>query len=194
MAEDNPVGEAFVKRIAFIIIVLAAACGDSTGPEQGGEVTFSYAGAVAGQFAARGSFHDARSPTAEMAYGLPADSTGRAVFVLAQEAGGAYFTLVVPAVTGTFACADQPMEPDCPLDAALTVLVEPERARQYRSVSGSVTVTSASDERIRGTFAFTLYDERNPFQRLDPVRVTSGSFDVGLVDPSEFCVGGFGCN
>jgi hypothetical protein len=187
----------FAALLAAALLPLAA-CGDSTGPgRSSGSTDFTYSGALAGSFHANGS-PTLNFETGSFAFGQRTTLEGDdALLVLAQQDGAGdlvdnlLFSISDPAV-GTVTCDGG--EETCPFDAFFVLGAngrDPEQDADALlfSTGGTVSVTSLSSTRARGTFQITVSDL---FGDGPEVHATSGTFDVPLMSSTNFSRARFG--
>lgn len=179
------------RAAALAALLALCACDSATegnvAPQ--GSVTFTYAGDHAGSFDATGRFDRDRPGAGTFAVGSRAPLAGgeEALLVLSHALRTGSSTLADefllsvenPAV-GTVTCAVD--QADCPLGALLFLGANRAGGAQdiYSSVSGTVTITSISEDRARGTFSFQLEGFADD-EELQTTQITGGTFDVPLV-------------
>lgn len=184
-----------IIRPALLLAALLpfAACdGDSTGSSRySGTLDFQYSGAYSGNFHAESDALPRNLETGAAVVGQRTTGAGAEVYIFAQQDGpgtmvdNLIFSVTDPAV-GTVTCTAD--TDDCPLDALLVLgddgaTDEDDVDAILFSTSGTVTVTRLTDKRIQGTFQFTV---GSLFDGEDTVtRITSGSFDVPLVNRED---------
>lgn len=176
---------------AFAALFALSACESSTegsaAPQ--GTVTFTYAGDHAGTYDATGRFDRSRPGTGTFAVGSRAPLAGgqEALLVLSHvpRSGRAGFadefllTLENPAV-GTVTCTTE--TEDCAFGALFFLGANRAGGAEdvYSSVTGTLTITSISEDRARGTFSIQMegFDDQDEVQT---TQLTNGTFDVPLV-------------
>lgn len=182
--------------LASLALLPLAACKDSSGPGRNlvGEVHFTYSGAVSGQYDAEGKLTAANAESGTFALAeLVEDPQGGDALVLYSQAGRSgndkYDGLLVvleDASTGTVTCTES--NPDCPFLSAFVLgqddatTEDPEAL--FVGTSGQVTITHLDDERVRGTFKFSM----TGFVGVDEdaeVEVQSGTFDLPLLEEDD---------
>ncbi len=174
-----------------LLILLPAAtvsCGDTTGPETDGGISFSFDGAVRGTFTA-----PAGTPQTSVE-GVPdfddwslaaaGDSVGGLVLGgvrrAAPDRGDLFILQLSAARTGSFACSPNA---DCHGRLLLSV---PDHAglppgmpeHWFEIVSGETVVSNLDGQRVSGTFSFTARSEGGAGAEV--VQVTDGTFDLPL--------------
>lgn len=179
-----------LKRLlgtAALALALAACKNDSTGSDenQSGDLSFTYTGAVSGQFNASGEFD--RNNTSQTEFGAAVVEDGEIVFLAADEVQANrtdVFILSAPASEGTTSCTPTTPFESCMLlgffAVGFTGPGDPEPDASYIGYEGSVQVTELTDDRVRGTFSLLLEDENGQ----NPVQARSGSFDLPIIPAS----------
>jgi hypothetical protein len=193
-----------IRGTAFLAasLLVLAGCGDDTtgsSGEEAGELSFSYSGDVSGSFAASGRSVDPsiRSPTpgTEIAIGTRSPDANAGVQVVgidpegsgSQGRTGDVVALSIPVTTGsaTFRVSPTCLDEDCPfvlvaLDTEITASVSPTPSGTFWFMeTGTIRVTSASDERVRGTFSGTAISfDLATGQDFGTMEIRNGSFDV----------------
>lgn len=180
------------RRLAPCLFILLPAatvgCGDTTGPEAGGGVSFSFDGAVQGSFSA-----PAGTPLTSVE-GVPdfddwslaaaGDSVGGLLLGgirrVSPDRGDVFILQLAMAESGSFACAP---DADCHGRLLLSVpdhagLPPGEADHWFEIVSGEAVVASLDGQRVSGTFSFTARSEGGA--GADVVQVTDGTFDLPL--------------
>ncbi len=190
------------RPILLVLAAFAAACGDSTGPGLSGTegvLRFTYSGTVSGNFVAEGAI-DMSSPS-----GLPTSAgavameeggmfavvgvrptTGNRIDMFALSLGNMQGTGTVN--INLIACQDI-QSGTCP-SGVFMLDVDPARAvvapeptlpdtPMYILMSGSITVTSRSATRIRGSFSGSAMS--TDLASLRMITISGGSFDVPII-------------
>lgn len=178
--------------IAAAFGLALSACESATNSDESpqGSLSFTFAGDTAGSYEASGRFNRRRPDLGTFAVG----ATGRvsngnealAVFAHASRVGNSVrsdeflMTMENPEV-GFVTC--QTGDEDCPFGAIFFIgaTAGGDADAAYTSLNGTVTITSVDDDRARGTFSFQMEGfgvEEDPLM----VQVTSGTFDVPIVD------------
>jgi len=182
--------------LASLALLPLAACKDSSGPDRDlvGEVHFTYSGAVSGDFDAEGRVTAANSKSGTFAFAeLADDPQGGDALVLYGQKGRSgnnkYDALLVvlddPA-KGTVTCTES--DADCPILSAFVLgqddTTTDDAEALFFATSGQLTITHMDDERVRGTFRFSMTgfvgDDEN-----EVVEVQSGTFDLPLLDEGD---------
>ncbi|HEY7766965.1 hypothetical protein, partial [Longimicrobium sp.] len=154
--------------LASLALLPLAACKDSSGPGRNlvGEMHFSYTGAVSGQYDAEGKVSAANSESGTFALAeLVEDPQGGDALVLYSQAGrsgndkydGLLVVIEGPS-KGTVTCAET--NPNCAFLSAF-VLGQDDTSTEdaealFVGTSGQITITHLDDERVRGTFKFSM--------------------------------------
>lgn len=194
-------------KTALLAAALAAAtvsltgCRDSTGSDATvtGRMTFSFAGARNGTFFANGALRRLEEPVSVkrpfaaarkyVEQGSPlAGVTVVMAYAPVTESKGIWVLFDLPDVT-----AGQTLDLSCPFYTAFCpggiVVFDVDRdlgpgngEDGFSSYAGTMTITSVSGGRLRGTFSATAqayHDQRT-------ITITGGSFDVPLLDRSYY--------
>ncbi len=147
------------RALALSALALAlGACGDSTGSDDDeGRLSFSYSGAVSGQFNASGELR-ANSSSLDFAGGFVED--GELVLLASEPTGNGrsdFFVVVGPAQERSTTCSPSTDFFDCDLLAGLALDQDFDTEEYDRSFSGFVgtlSVTELDSDHARGTFSF----------------------------------------
>lgn len=180
-----------LKRLlgtAALALALAACKNESIGSDENerGDLSFTYTGAVSGQFTASGEFD--RNNTSQTEFGAAVVEEGEVILLGADQVQANrtdVFIMSAPAREGTTTCtATTPFE-NCTIlgffAVGFTGPSDPEPDAQYIGYEGSIQVTELTDDRVRGTFSLSLEDENGE----NPVEARSGSFDVPIIPESQ---------
>lgn len=179
---------------AAAVLALSACEADSTGTnlEAEGSTVFTYTGDDAGTFNATGRFNRNRPGTGTFSVGTTGelDDGTQAMVVLAHVprpgntlvADEFLLSLEDPAV-GTRTCTVADVD-SCTFGAFLFLgaLASGQTEQIYTSIGGTLTITSISDDRARGTFSLQMESFSVDDVEADSVQITNGTFDVPLVD------------
>lgn len=170
------------RNIRCLIVALAAlgawGCDSPTGSSATGSVEFDYSGAHSGHYQASGP---ARTTSASYAlatyYTFPDEPQELVIASLDREEDhtAVFFDLVLPRQVGDFTCgggASCTINADMGFDADVRTAPYEEA---YAAVSGTVSITTASDTRVRGTFSLDFVGPQGVLQ------VRSGRFDLPIV-------------
>jgi hypothetical protein len=179
-----------LKSLLVMGIVSLAACADSTSPEHDdgvGRVEFLYTSPnspVSGSFAAEG----ARPADLETGtWAAAATDQGDAMVVARRQSGGVHDQAIIfipGGTTGTSAIV-----PDCDDScAAITVVVHQsigESVREYLCAidQGTVTISTLTSGRIKGTFSGTGSCESPHDPNHPALSIKQGTFDAPFVSP-----------
>jgi hypothetical protein len=179
--------------IAAAALLALSACESATNsrtaPE--GSVAFTFSGDTAGSYNATGRFNRLRPDIGTFAVGASGtiSSGEEALAVFAQSTRASNATLfdqfllsVENPDVGSITCAAG--EETCPFGAILFLGADAtgETDNIFTSVSGTVNITSISNDRARGTFSFALEGFGADLEE-EPraMQITSGTFDVPIV-------------
>jgi hypothetical protein len=173
---------------AALALALAACKNDSTGSSGNGsgDLSFTYSGAVSGQFTASGEFD--RNNTSRTEFGVAAVDEGNVVLAAADQVQANrtdLFIMSAPASVGTTTCTPGSSFQNCRIDGLFAVGftsagdLEPDAI--YSGYVGTIQVTELTDDRVRGTFSLLLEDESG----VNSVEARSGSFDLPIVPESQ---------
>ena len=169
-----------------------AACSDSTGPSGNeGQLQFGYSGARNGSYSATGELVPSGSSAGfvKQSFAAAGSTTfsGDPVIILASYAPvtsqvGDQIELILPGRTGTFAFVEGCDANDC-AEGFLGFSFDPDlgydaNGDYFTLVSGTVTITSVSGGRVRGTFSGTAVSDASGSART--LNVSGGSFDAPL--------------
>ena len=183
----------------FRLIALAAAlgsmaaCKDSTGSDNNGNngsLSFNYSGARSGSYQASGQYQSSGTSFAKQSFAVGTNTVlfGTPVALIASyqpttSSRGDEVILVLEgnAHTGTYS-----RDFDCDANCAIgfvsygidPALDDDTSSDDFSFADGTVTVTSVSNGRMRGTFSGHMEDDETS---LRTVNVVSGSFDVPMV-------------
>ena len=178
--------------IATLAFLALSACDSATesfiAPE--GSVTFSFAGDDTGAYDATGGFDRQRPGSSAFAVGSRGflQNGTEAMIVLshvprandANVADEFLLTLENPAV-GTVTCAAD--AENCSFSATFFIGATRTGATDviYTSVSGTVSITSLNEDRVRGTFTLEMESVVEEGETPRTTAITNGTFDVPLV-------------
>jgi len=187
-------------RVAIIaVVIVLAGCGDATGPSVPEHTfAFDYSGDITGTFSASGLPTEATpgvlAPTgyaAAMSYPAGTSRAGTLSFITqdprGQQQGDMFLMSRIPATRGTVTLASGANNTPAAL-LYLDVLWTFATFRPttiYVLDAGTLTITSVSATRVRGTFHGTAHLLRS--SGVDPTRaltITNGEFDVSIDDPA----------
>lgn len=182
--------------LASLALLPLAACKDSNGPDRAlvGQVHFTYSGAVSGEFEAEGNVTaaNAESGTFAFAQRVQDPETGDGVVLYSQEGrsssnkyDGLLILLDNPA-TGTVTCTES--DDDCAFLSAF-VLGQDDTSTEdaealFVGTSGQITITNMDDDRVRGTFRFSMLGFAGNNDNVE-VEVKSGTFDLPLLEEND---------
>lgn len=180
-----------LKRLlgtAALALALAA-CKDSTGSGENpsGALSFTYTGAVTGEFVATGSFDpDANDlPDYSAAFVLQGQLVVLASDKLANGRSNLFVLYGPPAVSSTTCTAATP-ESSCQIRGEFLTGVssDPNQGHTglYAGHVGNLQVTEIADNRVRGTFTITLEGVE---AAEGTIEVRTGSFDAPFVSPLQ---------
>jgi hypothetical protein len=159
-----------------------------------GEVHFTYSGAVSGAFEAEGKVTAANSESGTFAFAeLAEDPQGGDALVLYSQAGrsgnnkyDALLVVLEDPAKGTVTCTES--NADCAFLSAFVLGQDDTSAEDadalFFGTSGQLTITHLDDERVRGTFTFSM----SGFVGVDEdaeVEVQSGTFDLPLLEEGD---------
>lgn len=187
--------------LAASLLVLAGCGDDTTGSsgEDAGELSFTYSGDVSGSFAASSRSVDPGirppAPGTELAIGTRSpDANGGVQVVGIDPAGtgrqgttGDVVALSIPVSSGsaTFRVSPTCLDEDCPfvlvaLDTEISANVSRVPTGTFWFMEeGTIRVTSASDERVRGTFSGTAISfDLETGEDFGTMEIRNGAFDV----------------
>ena len=191
-----------MKRRAILAVLAAAAalaaCKDSTGHDGvgSGSVSFTYTGARSGSYSASGEFERLGTSSfvkKSFATGVNVnDASGPVIGILGYvpvtATTGHQVVLVLPPVTGGETLEIDPTCETvtfCPL-GLVSFDINPDTqfddSEGYLFTGGTVHVTSATTDRVAGTFSGTAVDVTGT----KTLTVTNGSFDVPILHESQF--------
>lgn len=175
-----------------------AGCKDSTGSNNNeiasGSLAFSYTGVRSGSYSASGAIHpNATSFTkATFASGVKlaqggTNYVGIIAYVPVTASTGHEVLFIFPSVAAgqNLSLSDDCVGADCPL--ALVAFdtdpdLEEDDSEPFFFTDGTLHVTSTSNGRVSGTFS----GHAEGFDGTRVITVTGGSFDVPLLDQSQF--------
>lgn len=182
--------------LASLALLPLAACKDSNGPDRSlsGEVHFTYSGAVSGDFDAEGKVTAANAENGTFAFAelVEDPQSGDALVLYSQEGrsssdkyDGLLILLDNPA-KGTVTCTES--QNDCAFLSAF-VLGQDDTSMDdaealFFGTSGQVTITHLDDDRVRGTFRFSMLGFSGNNDNVQ-VEVKSGTFDLPLLDEDD---------
>jgi hypothetical protein len=182
--------------LASLALLPLAACKDSNGPDRNlvGEVHFTYSGAVSGEFDAEGKVTAANAENGTFAFAEMAKNPqgGDALVLYSQEGRSSsdkYDALLVvldSPSTGTVTCTES--DDDCAFLSAF-VLGQDDTSTDdaealFFATSGQVSITHLDDDRVRGTFRFSMLGFAGNSDNVE-VEVKSGTFDLPLLDEGD---------
>jgi len=182
--------------LASLALLPLAACKDSSGPGRDlvGEVHFTYSGAVSGQFDAEGKITAANAENGTFAFAELAKSPqgGDALVIYSQEGrsgndkyDGLLIVLEDPA-KGTVTCTEA--NSDCPFLSAFVLGQDDTSTADAEALffgtSGQVAITHLDDDRVRGTFRFSMTGFVG-VQEDKKVEVQSGTFDLPVLEEGD---------
>jgi hypothetical protein len=182
--------------LASLALLPLAACKDSSGPGGNlvGEVHFTYSGAVSGQFDAEGKVTAANAENGTFAFAELAKSPeGGDALVLYSQAGRSgsdkYDALLVvlegPA-KGTVTCTES--DADCAFLSAFVLGQDDTSTADAEALffgtSGQLTITHMDDDRVRGTFTFSMLGFAGTKDNV-VVEVKSGTFDLPVLEEGD---------
>lgn len=191
-----------MKRSTLLAVLAAtaalAACKDATGDNGvgSGSVSFTYSGARSGSYSAKGEFEKVGTSSfvkKSFATGVSLrDANGDVIGILGYvpvtATTGHQAVLVLPPVSGGETLEIDPTCEGvtfCPL-GLITFDINPDEqfddSEGYLFTGGTVHVTSVANNRLKGTFSGTAVD----ITGTQTLTVTNGSFDVPLLQESEF--------
>lgn len=178
--------------IATLALLALSACESATesfiAPE--GSVTFSFAGDDSGAYDATGGFDQQRPGSSAFAVGTSGflQNGTEAMIVLSHVprandgnvADEFLLTLENPEVGEVTCAADAE---DCSFSATFFIGATRTGATDeiYTSVSGTVSITSLNEDRVRGTFSLEMESVVEEGETPRTTEVTGGTFDVPLV-------------
>jgi len=180
-----------LKRLlgtAALALALAACKNDSTGSDddETGDLSFTYSGAISGQFNASGEFD--RNNTSQAEFGVAVVEEGEVVLLAADQVQANradVFIMSVPASERTTTCAPNSPVANCTIFGFFAVGFtgpnDPEPDAQYGGYEGTVQITELTKDRVRGTFSLRLEDDTGR----SAVEARSGSFDLPIVPASQ---------
>lgn len=186
---------AILKAALTGAITLLAACNDSTGSASAdrGSLAFSYSGSMNGSYSTAGKFQrtgGASFAKQPFAVALRSTQGGQAaVQLLAYEptssTKGHLMLVAFPGVTGTgtFTFDDESCNEDDSCPFAIVAFdtnpdVEMDDSQAFIFSAGTLTVTSAADGHLRGTFSGTAESLGGD----EVLTISGGTFDVPVVD------------
>lgn len=163
--------------LVAVVALTTWGCESPTDSSQGGSVSFEYSGAHSGRYEASGPVRTASASYALATYYSYSEDPQDLVLVsLDRESDNSavFFDLILPRSVGEFSCdvGSCRVNADIGFDADART---GEYEEAYGAVRGTVHVTTASDERVSGTFSL---DFNGPQGEL---RVRSGRFDLPIV-------------
>jgi hypothetical protein len=179
-----------LKSLLMMGIVSLAACADSTSPQPDdgvGRVEFSYTSAnspVSGSFTAEGA---RPADTETGTWAAAATDQADAMVVARRQSGGVHDQAIIfipGGTTGTSAIV-----PDCDDScAAITVVVHQSiggTVREYQCVvnQGTVSVSTLTSGRIKGTFSGTGACQSPADPNQPALSIAQGTFDAPFVSP-----------
>jgi hypothetical protein len=191
-----------MKR-GYLAVALAAAtlaatgCKDSTGPKAAGSgsLSLSYTGARSGTFSASGALQKADASSfvkQEFAAGVKLTDgaqnyVGIVAYVPVTSTTGHEVLFLFPSATAgtTLDLTDTCVQNVCPLGVVAFDTnpdVETDNSDPFFFTTGSLHISTISSGRITGTFSGTAED----FDGTRTITVTNGSFDVPLLEESQF--------
>ena len=191
-----------MKR-GYLAVALAAAtlaatgCGDSTGPKAtgSGSLSLSYTGARSGTFSASGALEKAGASSfvkQEFAAGVKLTDAaqnyvGVVAYVPVTSTTGHEVVLLFPSAAAgtTLDLTDTCVGTACPLGVVAFDTnpdLADDNADPFFFSTGTLHISTISGSRITGTFSGTAED----FDGTRTITVTNGSFDVPLLEESQF--------
>ena len=179
------------RRLVVVALFASLSCGDSSGPNTMGSMSFTFTGGGGGSFTASGV-----APSFSAA--PPTGSTWAGGYIEAGEmfVGGSRprsAGLVDLAVLriGRTTTGSEPIDPDCDIDGAaacntlflfLNFNGNGDTGDFFCGLtSGTIVVTSASSSRAQGTFSGTGECIAGTGGAITAFAVSNGTFDVALV-------------
>jgi hypothetical protein len=180
-----------LKRLlgtAALALALAA-CKDSTGSGDNppGSLSFTYTGAVTGEFSASGAFDPDANAFSD--YAVASVLSGRLVVIASDTlvtGRGNLFAIYVPPATGKTTCTATTTPTSCQIRGELITGVSSNPNEgiggSYAGYVGTIEVTELANNRVRGTFSIVLESEELESQ----VEISAGSFDAPVVSALQF--------
>lgn len=178
--------------IAAAFGLALSACESATSSDEApqGTLSFSFSGDTTGSYDATGRFNRRRPDLGTFAVGATGQVTGGealAVFAHAARAGTGlaradeFLLSVENPEVGTVTC--ETTDADCPIGAIFFIgaVAGGDADDIYTSVDGTVTITSLTEDRARGTFTFGMEAFGSGEEEPTVLQVASGSFDVPIV-------------
>jgi hypothetical protein len=174
------------RALLAAVLAVLASCGDSSGPNNSGTLSFSYSGATSGSFNAAGRIPlGGQSETVEWAAGFRSDADGAIGVFASVPRDNSNHDFVVLQI-GRLTIGSQTIESDCTADDCALVLVDldadndtGEAAFSCGLTDGTITLTSVTSTRAVGTFNGT--GECFTTTGTGSFTITNGSFDVALI-------------
>lgn len=167
------------------VSLTSAACGkDGTGSDNSkvGEASFSYSGARSGSFSTRGEYQPNNTGVYDFAAAYVDDADGTINLVggdARSSTTGDVILVSAPDREATTTCTDHTTSCDILGVFAINVNASTDDVDDlFGGDVGTVTISSRTSTRVRGTFSFRMDDLRGGATGLD---VRSGSFDVPVV-------------
>ncbi len=192
------------RAAAVATLFVLPACGDSTGSgRDSGAVSFAYTGDVSGSFSANGPLEvDADGDPEYRSFGAGIEwlsgGTSWVQVVAGDPQGGGRGDVVFMDVPDPTGPRTYTVDIDCELDDCPDVGFmmdaswsddDDEGGRFFTMYDGTIQVTGASGDRLRGTFSGFLVDFEDLLTGADnprQIRIQNGTFDVPVFDEDEF--------
>ncbi|HLL83918.1 MAG TPA: hypothetical protein VK420_14740, partial [Longimicrobium sp.] len=176
-----------LKRLAgtAALALALAACKDSTGsgPNPSGDLSFTFTGAKAGEFAASGAFDPDANDLPDYAAAFVV--RGELVLIASDRLPSGrsnLFVLYAPPVTGVTTCTVTTAPNACFIRGEFLTGAssDPNQGNEglFTGEVGTVEVTELANNRVRGTFTITL---RGQGTVASEIEVRTGTFDAPFV-------------
>jgi hypothetical protein len=180
---SNPTLKRLLGTAALALAL--AACNDTTGSvnNPSGALSFTYTGAVTGEFVATGSYNPSANDLPD--YSAAFLVRGELVILASDELDGGrsnLFVLYAPPAVASTTCTEATAQSSCPIRAEFLTGAssDPNQGHNglYTGYVGNVQVTEIANNRVRGTFTITVEGTE---AAEGTIEVRTGSFDAPVV-------------